>query len=172
MTDTNAFVVDNKKFEKEGLDPAGPFLFQVANVRATEKKYGNAEDAVTVPIIQMKLVATHTVETDSDGLVTGEVEVRPIMRNYEDFALTGPSSRKLKTLYQAITGRGITGGNGSHTDLLSAAEELVGGSAWNNVFHSKFTRQDGSTGFKAMLTNTFKSKPPKSFRPRTEETEE
>lgn len=164
MTDTR-FNVNKDDFDKAGLTPEGSYLFRVDAVKGTEKEYGDN----TVPIIQMKLVATKTVEADDDGNVTGEVELsKPIVRNYEEFKLTGASARKLRTLYQAITGRSLTSLNedGEEVDALAAAEELLGGSAWNNVFHTVDNWKDKTTGearrkHKDMITNTFKSKAPK-----------
>ena len=163
MTDTR-FVVNQEEFDKAGLAEPGAYLFRVDSVRGTEKQYGEGE---AFPIIQMRLTATHTVDTDNEGIVTEEVELEiPVSRNFEEFKLSGKSARKLRTLYQAVTGRPLTGGNGETVDLLGAAEELIGGSAWNNVFHASYKREDGTVGWKDMLTNTFKSKAPKKlYRP-------
>ena len=163
MTDTR-FVVNQEEFDKAGLAEPGAYLFRVDSVRGTEKQYGEGE---AFPVIQMRLTATHTVDADNEGKVTGEVELEiPVSRPFEEFKLTGKSARKLRTLYQAVTGRPLTGGNGETVDLLGAAEELIGGSAWNNVFHASYKREDGSVGWKDMLTNTFKSKTPKKlYRP-------
>lgn len=156
----NRFVVNQEQFDKAGLATPGAYLWRVDNVRGTEKKYGEGE---AFPIIQMRLTATHTVEVDEDGKVVEEVELEsPISRGFEEFKLSGNGARKLRTLYQAITGRPLTGADGKTVDLLAAAEELVGGSAWNNVFHADYKRDDGSIGWKDMITNTFKSKAPKS----------
>jgi hypothetical protein len=166
MTDSR-FNVNKEEFDKAGLDTAGSFLFRIDAVKGAEKTYGEGDP---IPVIQMKLVATHTVEFDEiTGEVTGEVELdQPFARNYEEFKLEGKSARKLQTLYQAITGRRMSSLNadGEEINTLQAAEELLGGSAWNNVFHTLNKWTDKETGearqvHKAMITNTFKSKPPK-----------
>ena len=164
----NRFVVNQKKFDKAGLADVGYYLFRVDSVRGTEKQYGDSE---AFPIIQMRLTATHTIEVDESGAVLEEVELNiPISRPFEEFKLDGKPARKLRTLYQAVTGRPLTGADGKSVDLLAAAEELIGGSAWNNVFHASYKRDDGTVGWKDMLTNTFKSKAPKKvFIPKEEE---
>lgn len=164
--DNLVFEVNAEEFAKEGLATPGAFLFRVDSVRGTSRKYGTGDDAEEYPIIQMRLTATHTVETDEEGNVTAEVELdRSVSRPFEEFKLSGSPARKIRTLYQAITGRPLTGVDGSgNINLLSAAEELIGGSAWNNVFHASYKRDDGTVGWKDMLTNTFKSKAPKRVR--------
>lgn len=161
MTDAR-FVVNQEEFDKAGLTDPGAYLFRVDSVKGTEKTYGDSE---AFPIIQMVLTATKTVEMEEDGTVTGELQLEnPVRRPFEEFKLTGKSARKLRTLYQAVTGRPLTGLNGSgEVDLLAAAEELIGGEAWNNVFHASYTRDDGSVGWKDLITNTFKSKAPKKI---------
>lgn len=161
MTDTR-FVVDQEEFDKAGLAEQGYYLWRVESVRAADKKYGDGE---SFPIISMRLTGTHTVETDDEGNVTGEIELdNPISRPFEEFKISGRAVRKLRTLYQAITGRPLVGTGDGTVDLLAAAEELIGGSAWNNVFHASYQREDGTTGWKDMMTNTFKSKAPKKIR--------
>ena len=172
--DREAFVVNQERFDKEGLATPGAFFFRVDAVKGTTKTYGTGPDAPSFPIIQMRLTATRTVEANEAGEVTGEVELRnPVVRNYEEFKLSGKPARKLRTLYQAITGRPLTGINDDgNVDLLSAAEELMGGSAWNNVFHASYQREDGTTGWKDMLTNTFKSRTPTKVRVDRPETDD
>jgi hypothetical protein len=160
MVDNSQFVVNQTAFDKAGLADPGSYLFRVDSVRAGEKQYGDGEP---VPVIKMYLTATHTVNTDDAGVVLEEVELsHPVSRPFEEFKIEGKSARKLRTLYQAVTGRPLVGIDGSgEVNLLSAAEELIGGSAWNNVFHASYTRDDNTIGWKDMITNTFKSKAPK-----------
>ncbi|MEE8114939.1 MAG: hypothetical protein V3T23_11375 [Nitrososphaerales archaeon] len=174
-TTTNPYVVDKEEFEKEGLTPAAPYNWNFISMsEGTKAVYKDGEaTGESYPVINGVLEAVEVAEYDEEGNFDGTRELDPVMTRRETFKLSGTGAKKLRTAYRAVTGRALSGQpvqeedeNGNpvtryRVDLLGAAEELLGGSAWNNIFHTESTAKFAS---RDLLTNTFKQKPPQRIR--------
>lgn len=180
MTETtidNPYVVDKEKFEKEGLKEPGPYNWRFESMSEGEKVIFDSDGndtGETYPIINGVLEAFEKAVYTEDGIFDGLEEIDPPMIRREVFKLSGTGAKKLRTAYRAVTGRALSGQpveeadektgdtvTRYRVDLLAAADELVGGSAWNNIFHTKSTEKFPS---RDLLTNTFKNKAPTKIR--------
>ena len=172
----NPYLVDKEEFEKEGLTPAAPYNWRFESMAEGEKKIFDSEGndtGETYPVINGFLEAFEIAEYDKLGNFDGTRELDPALKRREVFKLSGTGAKKLRTAYRAVTGRALSGqpvqeedaqGNPVtryRVDLLQAAEELLGGSAWNNIFHTESTSKFAS---RDLLTNTFKTKAPQKIR--------
>lgn len=172
----NPYVVDKEEFEKEGLTAAAPYHWRFESMSEGDKKIFDKEGndtGETYPVINGVLEAFEVAEYDEEGNYDGTRELDPPLVRREVFKLSGTGAKKLRTAYRSVTGRALSGQpvteedeNGNtvtryRVDLLSAAEELIGGDAWNNIFHTESTPQFAS---RDLLTNTFKQKPPQRIR--------
>lgn len=173
--EVNPYVVDKEEFEKEGLTEAAPYNWNfISMAEGVKPIYKDGEDTgETYPVINGVIEAFEVAEYDAEGNFDGIAELNPVMTRRETFKLSGTGAKKLRTAYRAVTGRALSGqpvdeldANGQpvtryRVDLLAAAEELIGGSAWNNIFHTDSTPKYPA---RDMLTNTFKTKAPQRIR--------
>lgn len=173
--ETNPYVVDKEDFEKEGLTTPAPYHWNFIAMSEGEKAvYKDGKDTgETYPVINGIIEAFEVAEYDAEGNFDGVAELSPVMTRRETFKLSGTGAKKLRTAYRAVTGRALSGqpvdeldANGQpvtryRVDLIAAAEELIGGSAWNNIFHTDSTPKFAS---RDLLTNTFKTKAPNRIR--------
>jgi len=183
----NPYIVDKEKFEKEGLTTAAPYNWRFEAMSEGEKKvYKDGEETgESYPVINGVLEAFEVAEYDEEGNFDGIAELAPVLVRREVFKLSGTGAKKLRTAYRSVTGRALSGQpveepnpqynpagpedddanpptvTRYRVDLLQAAEELLGGSAWNNIFHTDSTAKFAS---RDLLTNTFKTKPPQRIR--------
>lgn len=169
--------VDKEAFEREGLIDVAPYLWRFDSVTPGEKDLydDNGEPTgETYPVINIRLAAVERAIYDTQGNFDGIEELDPELTRTETFKLHGTGAKKLRTAYRAVTGRPLSGTPYMETDektgkevkrfridLLAAAEELLGGAAWNNIFHTESTDEFPS---RDLLTNTFRKAPPKKVR--------
>lgn len=172
---TDAYTVDKEQFEKEGLTEPGWYHWRFESMSAGEKEiYRDGEPTgEKYPVINGRLVAYERALYDEDGNFDGVEELDPEISRLETFKLAGSGAKKIRTAYQSVTGRALSGKpveeqdeNGNtvtryRINLLDAAEELIGGEAWNNIFHTKSTPEFPA---RDLLTNTFKKSPPRRQR--------
>jgi hypothetical protein len=172
----NPYVVDKEDFEKEGLTAAAPYHWRFESMGEGEKAIFDSEGNNTgesYPVINGVLEAFEVAVYNEEGMFDGVEELDPPIVRREVFKLSGTGAKKLRTAYRAVTGRALSGQevieqdeNGNdvkryRVDLLQAAEELLGGDAWNNIFHTESTPKFAS---RDLLTNTFKAKAPQRIR--------
>lgn len=180
----NPFVVDKEEFEKEGLTEPGPYHWRFESMAEGEKnvfKDGEPTEE-TYPVINGVLEAFERAVYDDEGNFDGVEEIDPPLVRRETFKLAGTGAKKLRTAYKAVTGRALSGQPVEETDpdtgetvtryrvdLLAASEELLGGTAWNNIFHTDSTPTFPS---RDLLTNTFKQRPPQRIRVKRDDDDE
>jgi hypothetical protein len=126
-------------------------------------------------VINGRLEAFERAIYDEDGIIDSIEEMDPTKSRFHDFAISGNGLKALKTLYKSVTGQNPEGSpveqldaNGEaildsqgnpvvryELDLLSIAEELVGSTAWNNVFHTEPNEQGAlvSNGKRRLLAH-------------------
>ncbi len=172
----NPYYVDREDFEKEGLTAAAPYNWRFESMGEGDKVIFDSEGnktGETYPVINGVLEAFERAVYNEEGIFDGIEELDPPIVRREIFKLSGTGAKKLRTAYRAVTGRALSGQEveeiNEHgetvtryrVDLLQAADELVGGSAWNNIFHTESTPKFAS---RDLLTNTFKNKAPQKIR--------
>jgi len=180
---TNPYIVDLEEFEREGLTPAAPYHWRFESMTEGEKAIWVDDEPTdeTYSVINGVLEAFEKAVYDNDGNFDGVEELDPPLTRKETFKITGTGAAKIRSAYKTVTGRALSGnkveepdGNGGvriryrGVDLIAAAQELIGGDAWNNIFHSDSTSKYPS---RDLLTNTFRNKPPQRIRV-AEKTEE
>jgi hypothetical protein len=176
---SNPYIVDKEEFEKEGLTEPGPYHWEFVSMAEGTKAVFDSDGNATgeeYPVINGVLEAFERAVYDEQGNFDGVEEIEPRMTRREVFKLAGTGAKKIRTAYRAVTGRALSGQPVEETDeagnevtryrvdLLAAAEELLGGQAWNNIFHTESTSKYAS---RDLLTNTFKQKPPQRVRVQT-----
>jgi len=172
----NPYIVDKEDFEKEGLVAAAPYNWRFEAMAEGEKAIFDSDGNNTgesYPVINGVLEAFEVALYDAEGNFDGTEELDPPLVRREVFKLSGTGAKKLRTAYRAVTNRALSGTPVEETnaegetvtryrvDLLAAAEELIGGTAWNNIFHTESTPKFAS---RDLLTNTFKAKAPQRIR--------
>ena len=163
----NPFNVDVEDLAKAGLWTAAPYNFTFQSMKAAEKnvwRNGERTDE-TYSVINCRLVATERAIYDSDGNLESIEEMDPTKSRFHDFTIQGNGLKALNTAYKAVTGQAPQGVLNEETgryavDTLAIAEELVGSSAWNKVFHTEINDK-GNIYDK--ITYTFTSNPPQRF---------
>jgi hypothetical protein len=164
----NPFNVDAEDVAKAGLWEPAPYNFLVKSMKPMERTVQNGDRAgETYHVINGRLVAFERALYDEDGAIESIEEMDPTKARFHDFAISGNGLKALKTLYKSITGQAPSGVLNEETgryelDLAAIAEELVGSTAWNNVFHTD-GGEDGDKPIYDRLTYTFRSKPPQRF---------
>lgn len=182
--EADPYVVDKEDFEREGLMDTGPYNWRFESMQAGHKNVfvNNEPTDEKYPVIFGVLEAFERAVYDEDGTFDGTEEIDPPLIRRETFKLTGTGAKKLRTAYRAVTGRALSGQEVQvedpktgktltryRVDLLAAAEELLDGTAWNNVFHTDSTEKFPA---RDLITNTFKTKPPQRIRVAKDEDEE
>jgi len=164
-----AFVGDAEEFLKAGLFPEGLYLWEFETMVPGETNFDGEKRPVIVG--RLKAVAEAVY---ADGEFAGIEEFEVPRYKTHNFKLTGDAQQQLSSAYQVVTGRVPTGApdekTGRYTiNKLALAEEIVGGQAWNTIYHF---RPEGKQETYAVLGKKFRKQPFPKFGRRKAETEE
>lgn len=160
------YETDHEEFLKAGLFPEGMYRWEFESVSPGVTNF----DDVKQDVIICRLLAAAKAHYIDGELVEVEELETPRYKTH-NFKLTGNGPEQLLTAYQAVVGRPPTGTlnekTGRYTsNLLDIAEKLVGGTAWNSIYHFK---PEGKTETFAVLSKKFRKQPLQRFGKKAEE---
>jgi hypothetical protein len=162
----NPFNVDAEDVAKAGLWVPAPYNFLFKSMKPVERTVNSGpREGETYHVISGRLEAFEVAIYDEEGNLESIEEVDPVKGRYHDFAIQGNGLKALKTAYKSITGQNPAGILNEDTgryelDLVAIAEELVGSTAWNNVFH---TEPNDQGNVYDRLTYTFRKDAPQRY---------
>jgi len=139
---TESHVIDADDFAKAGLQTEGVYHWTVTKMFKQTKTGKNGDYDVITGI----LTPFERAIFNPGGGVEDIEELDFARGEFQDFPLNGKGLGRLKGLYKVITGTLPQGVLNAETgryeiDLLSVAEECVGGTAWNSYTHTKPDQQ-------------------------------
>jgi hypothetical protein len=162
----NPFNVDAEDVAKAGLWEPAPYHFRIQSMKPVKRTVNSGpREGEEYHVINGRLEAFERAIYDEDGTIDSIEEMDPTKSRFHDFAISGNGLKALKTLYKSVTGQNPSGVENEETgryelDLLGIAEELVGSTSWNNVFHTEPNEQGNVYD---RLTYTFRKDAPQRF---------
>ena len=164
VEDLSAFIGDADEFKKAGLLPEGMYKWEVDSMVRGTTDFDGEKKHVIVGQLRATAVALY-----SGGDFIGIEEFPVAKRKTQNFKLEGDAQQQLRTLYEAVTGRtppGTLNEKSGRYELnkLSIAEAVVGGSAWNTIYHFS---PDGKNETYAVMGKKFRREPLRKFTVRT-----
>jgi len=159
-TNFNPYLTTAEDFAKAGLFDEGVYNWQVKSMKPAT--ITNSKTGEEVPVIAGRLVAKQRAVYNSDGEFQSVEDLVGQRGKFQNFSISGKGLSMLKSLYTAVTGRLPTGTMNKSTgrfelDVLALAEELIGGSAWNSLYHSEPNEESGAVYDN--ISFNFKNKP-------------
>lgn len=171
---SSKFETDAQEFAKAGLFAEGMYQWEVESVAPGETHFDGVK--ATVIVGRLKAIAQAKYV---DGILSEIEEFEVPKYKTQNFKTEGDGRQQLLTLYQVVTGRTPTGVFNEKlgryvVNQLSLAEETVGGTAWNSIYH--FTPKGKSETY-AVLSKKFRKQPLPKFgnrgaKPESEESDE
>lgn len=165
----NPFIIDENDLVTAGLWDPDTYNFRFESMTPVTKEVKNDNDKTGARagdkyhVITGRLVAFEKAIYDEDGNFDCIEEMDPTPSRFQDFPVKGRGLQLLKSAYRAVTGRvakGVFNEDSGRYDLdtIALADELVGCTAWNRIFHGK---KDEATGnIFDRMTYTFTTNPP------------
>jgi hypothetical protein len=174
MSEQNPYLTSPDTLAKAGRFPEGAYNWRIETMTPQEKEVQNdnpdtgSRAGDKYHVITGRLVAFQQAIYNEDGEFETIEDLDPEQSRFQDFPVSGGGLKMITSFYRAVTGRELAGhlnqDSGRYqpsVDLRDTAEELIGSSAWNRIYHAKPNKRTGAIYDK--MTYTFTKNPPRKM---------